>query len=467
VKKTYLWIQIAGAALLLLRLMAVTQPLAAAQDAPAAQAGAAELRVLENEAVVDFPTTVTFRLRLAEDSPVQAATLSYSVDKFSCLEAATAVPVTVDPANAGELQWSWAMIRSGNPPPGATLRWQWRLTDTAGNAVVTPAKQLTFVDNRFDWRTVTAEGIHLHWYAGDSVGPILLEAAVEGLALLQEEMGIALQSEVQIFIYGNSRDMREAVLYIQDWAGGVAFTEYNTILMGVTPVSAPGWGRRTIRHELAHLVLGQFGRSCVGGSRPNWLEEGLAVYAEGDPEQSILDDLTAAIRENRLEPVRSLNGPFPAHGREAGIAYSQSYSLVAYLLDQYGRDKMQELILTLAAGEGYDAALEQVYGFNADGLELLWREAVGAPPRPIPPTPTPLAAAAVSTYVPMGAPHAAPTPPEAAATAPPAGPAPGASRPGICGLAWLPVAVFLLAGWQLPRGWQRPRNWRPRERREI
>jgi hypothetical protein len=411
----------------------------------AAQAGPADVRVVQDEALVDFPNSVTFRLRLAPESRLQSATLSYSVDKFSCLEAATAVPVTVDPANAAEVEWTWVMIRSGNPPPGAGLRWQWRLTDTAGNTVVTPSQELTFSDDRFPWRAVAAEGIQLHWYAGDTVGPMLLEAAVEGLALLQEEMGIELQSDVQIFIYGQGSDMRDAVLYIQDWAGGVAFTEYNIIMIGVTPPSAPGWGRRTIRHELAHLVLAQFGRSCVGGSRPNWLEEGLAVYAEGEPEQAILDDLTAAIRDNRLEPVRSLNGPFPAHGREAGVAYSQSYSLVAFLLDHYQREKMQELILTLAAGEGYDAALEQVYGFNIDGLEVAWREAIGASPRAIPPTPTAIAAAAVPTYVPLGAPRAVPTPPEAAATVAPAQPAPEPRRPALCGLGLLPVLLLVVA----------------------
>jgi hypothetical protein len=450
VKTVIVCVLLAGLAVFLAQTEAAaaqTEAAAAQTEAAAAQTEAAELRVTENEALVDFPNSVTFRLRLSPDSPLQSATLSYSVDKFSCLEAATAVPVTIDPANATQLEWTWVMIRSGNPPPGASLRWEWHLTGTSGHTLVTPLRQLTFSDDRFAWRTVAAQGIDLHWYAGDNVGPMLLEAAVEGLFLLQDEMGIELQSDVQIFIYGNSRDMREAVLYIQDWAGGVAFTEYNIILMGVTPVSAPGWGRRTVRHELAHLVLGQFGRSCVGGSRPNWLEEGLAVYAEGEPEQSVLDDLAVAIRENRLEPVRSLNGPFPAHGREAGIAYSQSYSLVAFLLEQYGQEKVQDLILTLAAGEGYDGALEQVYGFNSDGLELLWREAIGAQPRTIPATPTAIAAAAVPTYAPLGAPRAVPTPPEAAATAVPAAPEPEARRPALCGFGLLPVFLLVFVPW--------------------
>jgi hypothetical protein len=336
------------------------------------------------------------------------------------------------------------MIRSGNPPPGAGLWWEWKLTDTNGNTITTPRQQLTFADNRFNWRTVEAEGIRLHWYEGNQVGPVLLESAGEGLELLQEEMGIELQSEAQFFIYANSQDMRDAVLYIQDWAGGVAFTEYNIILIGVPPGLAEGWGRRTVRHELAHLVTAQFGRSCVGGGRPTWLEEGLAVYAEGAPEANVLADIDEGIRQNAFMPVRSLNGPFPAHGREAGIAYSQSYSLVNFLLEEYGREKMQALILTLAAGESYDHALEQVYGFNVDGLETIWREQIGAAPRAIPPTPTPLAAAAVPTYAPLQPVQSLATPAAAAATAVPASPAPTSPRaPGICGLGLIPLLLAL------------------------
>lgn len=92
------------------------------------------------------------------------------------------------------------------------------------------------------------------------------------------------------------------------------------------------------------------------------------------------------------------------------MAYSQSYSVVAYLLETYGQERLQELVLTLAAGEGYDEALEQVYGVNVDQLELAWREAIGAPSRPLPPTATPLLAAAVPTVAPLMAAQDVPTP---------------------------------------------------------
>jgi hypothetical protein len=331
------------------------------------------------------------------------------VDKFSCVTVQSQIPVAIDPAT-NTLSWEWVMIRSGNPPPGTEVWWEWTLTDADGNTVTTPRETLTLTDDRFEWQTVSAENIDLHWYRGDDVGPLLLEAAVAARSRLENEMGITLQDDVDLWIYGDSDDMRNAVLYIQDWAGGVAFSEYNTILIGVPPNIASDWGVRTVAHELAHLVTGQFGRSCVGGSRPTWLEEGLATYAEGVPDEQTTLDLQNALKNDAFAPLRSLNGSFPAHGGAAGAAYSQSYSVVDYLLDTYGQTQLATLIATLAVGESYDDALTAVYGFNTDGLETAWRQAVGAKERTIPPTPTSVSADAIPTIPPISAARSVPTP---------------------------------------------------------
>lgn len=397
------------------------------------------ITVTRNEAQVDFPQAVTFQLELADASDVASVSLVYAVDKLSCLAADTAVPVEL---NGNQAEWTWEMVRSGNPPPGATLRWAWQITDRSGNVTTTDEQSHTFVDDRFDWQTVTAPNIRLHWYEGENVGPILLEAAVAGLDQLQNEMGITLDSEVQLFIYSESDDMRDAVLYIQNWAGGVAFSDYNIILIGVPPRIAESWGVPTVRHELAHLVIGEFGRSCVGGSRPTWLDEGLATYAEGEPSETIRADIANATANNSFEPVRSLNGAFSAHGSAAGIAYSQSYSVVKFLLETYGQAQMQALILTLAEGKGYDEALEAVYGFNVDGLEQAWRQSLDLPLRDIPPTPTAVSAQSIPTIEPFGLPESVPTAPAAAATAVP----PTTTSNPAGGICNLPAFPLLLVG---------------------
>jgi hypothetical protein len=395
----------------------------------------------------DYPHSVTFRLEVDGPADITQATLHYDVSRVSCLDAATTVPVEI---TGDSLQWTWEMVRSGNPPPGTAVTWHWTLTDADGNTLTTPPQTHTFTDNRYDWQTVESDNLKLHWYEGN-VGQTLLDAAVSGLQQLESEMGIELQDEVNLFIYGDTDDMRDAVLYIQDWAGGVAFSDYNVILMGIPPSLANTWGQDVVPHELAHLVVAQYGRSCVGGSRPTWLDEGLAVVAEGDPSPDIQADIERGLENNSFEPLRSLNGAFSAHGTEAGIAYSQSYSTVDYLLKTYGREPMQQLLLALAAGKGTDAALEEVYGFNVDGLELEWRDYMGLPPRDIPPTPTPINPAMIPTIVPEGLPASLPTPPAAAATpalganevAVPVTNAP-ATNPGICTPGLIPLLLISL-----------------------
>ena len=427
----------AQTAIISILFLLITFPLAA-QSTPT---------VLRNDVSVNYPNDMTFHLEVDDSSRIVEAELVYTVEQNSCLEATTAVPVEFE---NNEVDWTWEMVRSGNPPPGATLWWEWQLMLDDGQMVTTPRQTFTFVDDRFNWQTLTADKIQLHWYQGDQVGPMLLDAAVSGLDTLENEMGITLDDDVQLFIYGDSADMRDAVLYIQNWAGAVAFSEYNVILMGVPPSIAESWGKPTVRHELAHLVIGQYGRSCVGGSRPTWLNEGLAVYAEGEPQVHIVSDIEAGMRDNSFEPLRSLNGPFSSHGREAGIAYSQSYSTVDFMLNEYGQEPMQQLLLAMAAGETYDDALESVYGLNVDGIELAWREANSLPKRTIPPTPTPISAANLPTIVPQGLPESVPTPPSANETAVPrAEDSTTSPSPSLCNAIVLPMLlVGLVLNWR-------------------
>ncbi|MFC1919128.1 peptidase MA family metallohydrolase, partial [Chloroflexota bacterium] len=144
--------------------------------------------------------------------------------------------------------------------------------------------------------------------------------------------------------------------------------------IGIDPGNL-SWGKRAATHELAHLVVHQMTFNPYS-ELPTWLDEGLAMYAEGELEAGYADFLEKAIAEDSLISVRSLASPFSAYGGQAVLSYAQSYSLVEFLVAGYGQNRMLELLNTFSEGSSYDRALEKVYGFDMDGLDNLWRDYV-------------------------------------------------------------------------------------------
>jgi hypothetical protein len=116
---------------------------------------------------------------------------------------------------------------------------------------------------------------------------------------------------------------------------------------------------------------------------PTWLDEGLAMHTEGALGPEFTAYLNEAIAEGSLFSVRSLSSPFSAYAEQSILSYAQSYSLVDFLINNYGQPKMLELLLTFRQGSSYDGALEKVYGFDMDGLNTLWQDYITMPAQSI------------------------------------------------------------------------------------
>ncbi|MFQ5987478.1 MAG: peptidase MA family metallohydrolase, partial [Dehalococcoidia bacterium] len=276
---------------------------------------------------------------------------------------------------------------TGGLPPGAEVEYWWLIEDATGNKIETSAASVKFDDLRYDWSSLTSDQVTLYWYEGDqSFAEELIDAADGALERLASDTGVSLEQPVKIYIYGSSEELRGALVYPYEWTGGLAFSGYGTIAIGVSPGNLT-WGKRTVAHELAHLLIHQatFGPY---GDLPRWLDEGLAKYAEGELESDFQFQLNEAISEDELFSVRSLSSSFPTDPDQARLSYAESYSLVQFLLDNYGRDEILELLDVFKEGSSYDDALLQVYGFDMDGLNALWRASLGLEPQP---TPTPTA----------------------------------------------------------------------------
>lgn len=98
------------------------------------------------------------------------------------------------------------------------------------------------------------------------------------------------------------------------------------------------------------------------------------MHTEGELEPVFTAVLDATVAGGNLISVRSLSSPFSAHAAQSLLSYAQSYSIVDFLITEYGQGEMLELLNIFNQGSGYDGALEGVYGFDMDGLDALWQD---------------------------------------------------------------------------------------------
>lgn len=341
---------------------------------PAAVQAEGELAVLSNSAQMDFPASLTFNISAESNVDITDIRLCYMVERMDYARVVSETYIRFSPAASVSTEWVLDMRRTGGLPPGSSLSYWWVVTDAAGNKVDTLPVRVDIEDDRYGWQDITEEDVTLYWYQGDEeFAGELMGATQEALSRLSSETGAELENPVSIYIYANSTDLRGSMIYPQEWTGGVAFVRYGIIAIGISPTSmSMDWGKNVIAHELTHLVIEQVTFNPYN-DLPTWLDEGLAMNAEIELDDSFVFAFNQAQDDDTLISVRSLTSPFSAYAGEALLAYAESYYVVKYLIDEYGRDRMFELLSTFGQGSGYDEALLKVYGFDMDGLDAAWR----------------------------------------------------------------------------------------------
>lgn len=350
----------------------------------------------QNNVEMSFPETATFSATISASTDIVSIVLEYGNEQQTCGEVIAKAFPEFTPGTTVDAQWTWEMRQSGSLPPGAQIWWRWRVTDAGGNETVSETKTAAWLDDLHNWKTISQGNINFHWYrGGDAFARDLLNAAQNGLKFNETQSGLTTDEPINLYIYGNTSDMQDAMLYEPSWTGGRAYPDYNIVVIGIAE-NELDWGRDTIVHELTHVLVGHLTFSCLGDV-PTWLNEGLAVYSEGQLDDSSQQQLDDAIRDDTLLSLRSLSVGFSEVPDKAFLSYSQSYSVVKFLIETHGQDKMTSLLTLLRDGNTTDAALQQTYGFNIEGLEDAWRTAVGAQPRPVSAQPT---AQPTPTFVP-------------------------------------------------------------------
>jgi hypothetical protein len=335
------------------------------------------LAVSASSVTSNFPASLTFSTTVTSEANITDIRLHYTVDRMHFASVVVEIPIVFKPATRVQAQWLWDMRETGGLPPDSKVDYWWTASDADGNQLETLPTEVKIEDNRYKWQTLQQGLVTLYWYKGDSAfASELMGATQQALGRLSENTGAELKNPVSIYIYASAADLQGSMIYPQEWTGGVAFTEYGIVAIGIGIDSASiGWGKGAISHELTHLVVHQVTFNPYN-DLPTWLDEGLAMYSEGALDISFTSVLASAEKNNTLISIRSLASPFSAYTQESLLSYAESYEAVSYLISEFGREKMLELLNTFKQGSGYDEALNKVYGFDMDGLNVRWQSSL-------------------------------------------------------------------------------------------
>ena len=385
------------------------------------------IRVLADEHEHVFKESMTFRLRAESASAISAVRLFY---RTTGQTSANRVEPEFEPGTTVDVEHEVDMADEENYlPPMIGVEYWWVIETANGGRLKTGRVPFVYDDTRYEWDVLESDLLRLYWHdQPEAFGRTHFQAAEDAAEDLRDEFGVTPDDLVSIVIYNSHEELMSVLVDASaEWTGAVNFSGRGTIAIGL---GSSAWMDRVIPHELTHAMLDQVTKPPFGDI-PRWLHEGLAMRSEGGltvEERALLAD---AIEIGQLVSLRALNSAFADARDQAVLSYAESYSLVEFIIDQYGTDELGQLIDVFAEGAHYDDAMLEVFGVDMDGMEDLWREYVGAPPRSgetrvtpapevtatatptrMPPTATAVAAAPTAT--------SSPTPTAPAPTATPA-----------------------------------------------
>lgn len=159
---------------------------------------------------------------------------------------------------------------------------------------------------------------------------------------------------------------------VPEWRAGVAIPDARMLVMpyGEGPSVLDEEGRRTLRHEWAHLGLHEY----LGDLRvPRWFDEGYAQWASGGFDASEAWRLRILLALGNAPPLDSLGLRWPTELERARTAYLLAASALSYLLESSGERGLRLFLDRWRAERSFDSALLGTFGVTPEQLEEDWK----------------------------------------------------------------------------------------------
>jgi hypothetical protein len=316
-----------------------------------------------------FGDSITFQARFSLPSPVSEAYLLFRAEG----ETNTRVlPLTIDADGKSSLRYD---MKQGQVRPFALIHFQYHVKLQTGEELISEELFIFYEDNRFPWQTVSAEGLTVHWYAGDvTFGQAAMDAAQRGLKRSSELLLVGAAKPIDIYIYASSTDLQKALeIGGLPFVSGHASPDLHVALVAIAPSLEQRLEMdRKIPHELAHVITYDLTQERYS-HLPIWFREGIATQVELAANPDYSRALSMASEQKNLIPFAELCGSFPPDTGRVFLAYAESESFTKFLIDKYGQTGLLALAKSYSDGLDCEQGAQHALGQPLSKLEMDWR----------------------------------------------------------------------------------------------
>ncbi len=177
------------------------------------------------------------------------------------------------------------------------------------------------------------------------------------------------RSRIPVFIYNSHNDFQQTnITYDEPTEGTQGFTEVFKKRIVVHFMGSYEDFRHLLHHELTHAVIydylyGEFFKAFLTPNRlfslPLWFAEGYAEYSSNGGWSQRADMMVRdATIHDYLQPLDVMQF----------LSYSEGYAVIKYIADNYGIDKLGEILSKGKALLTMDRALKSSIGMNSEEL---------------------------------------------------------------------------------------------------
>jgi tetratricopeptide (TPR) repeat protein len=241
---------------------------------------------------------------------------------------------------------------------------------------VMTSNMLKVFDTLETYATLESEHFKVHMSQNDAdiLWPYLEPLLEEGWDTLTAKYNFEPEGPILIEVFDKTEDFAVRSVGLPDIGPlvGICFGKVVTL---ISPDTLSANWQEIVWHEFMHVITLQM----TANRMPRWLSEGISVWEEreGRPywgrSQGL--DLVRAAEQDKLLHIAELNSGFSGarNNADLGFAYFQSYLVVDFIAEEYGFEKLVDLVYQYGLIKEDSERFSEVFDTSLDQFDSSFR----------------------------------------------------------------------------------------------